>query len=112
VLWQSEERGIGFCGGRRCEELFVVFIFLWYQQKPANPILTTRWICRVINCSIAFGSLMKPAGLMVDVQRLIFVPPPAFEFVHYSKDINGAFRSGLFPVFQKRGIFISLKNSG
>jgi hypothetical protein len=76
VLWQSEERGIGFCGGRRCEELFVVFIFVSYQQKPANPILTTRWRCTVINCSIDAGSPMKPTGLNVDAHSLVIFMLP------------------------------------
>jgi hypothetical protein len=57
--------------GRRCEELFVVLIFLSYQQKPANPILTTRWWWRVINCLIAGGFVIKPIGLNMDAQRLV-----------------------------------------
>jgi hypothetical protein len=43
VRRHSEERELDLAEGRRCEELFVVFIFLSYQQKSANPILTTRW---------------------------------------------------------------------
>jgi hypothetical protein len=78
MRWQSEERGIGFSGGRRCEELFVVYI-LSYQQKPANPILTTRMGCTVINCSIAAGSVMKPTGLNVDAQRPVFVHAPVLD---------------------------------
>jgi hypothetical protein len=97
VRWQSEERGIGFGGGRRCEELFVVFIFLSYQQKPANPILTTRWGCRVINCSIAAGFVMKPTGLNVDAQRWIVVPAPAFECVTCERKDNLFIPVGAMP---------------
>jgi hypothetical protein len=100
VLWQSEERGIGFCGGRRCEELFVVFIFLWYQQKPANPILTTRWGCRVINCSIAAGSVMLQTSLNMDAHSLVFHHAAVFECVTWKKKITFSFRSGPCPEFQ------------
>jgi hypothetical protein len=65
-----------------------VFIFLSYQQKPANPILRTRWGYRVINCSIAAGFVMKPTGYNVDAQRWIFASGPAFECVTCERKDN------------------------